>query len=80
MRDDPMNTICGAKTRGTGAPCQRYPKENGRCRLHGGLSTGARTIEGIMRLKKANTVHGCYSKEKILERSLFRKFFRDVSL
>lgn len=31
---------CGAKTR-SGEPCKRAPMANGRCRLHGGLSTGA---------------------------------------
>lgn len=31
---------CGAKTR-SGHPCKRAPMANGRCRLHGGLSTGA---------------------------------------
>lgn len=41
--------VCGARTR-SGTPCQRrdlYP--SGRCKLHGGLSTGPRTIEGIRR-------------------------------
>ncbi|MFB2683338.1 HGGxSTG domain-containing protein [Shewanella mangrovisoli] len=37
---------CGAKTR-SGHPCQRYGnKANGRCKLHGGRSTGAKTKEG----------------------------------
>lgn len=47
---------CGAKTR-TGLPCKApvvWDKEhdkprNGRCRMHGGLSTGARTPEGKRR-------------------------------
>jgi hypothetical protein len=29
--------------------------KNGRCRLHGGLSTGAKTAEGIERIRRANT-------------------------
>ncbi|MDW7774507.1 MAG: HGGxSTG domain-containing protein [Desulfobulbaceae bacterium] len=38
--------ICGAKTR-KGTPCkQRSLYSNGRCRFHGGLSTGPRTPEG----------------------------------
>ena len=45
--------LCGAKTR-KGTPCQAPPvwdKEhnrprNGRCRMHGGLSTGPKTPEG----------------------------------
>jgi hypothetical protein len=44
---------CGAKTR-QGTPCQapavwdreRDRPRNGRCRMHGGLSTGPRTPEG----------------------------------
>ena len=42
----PVVILCGAKTR-TGAPCKRQPiPGKKRCRNHGGLSTGARTIEG----------------------------------
>lgn len=41
--------ICGAKTR-TGAPCKRKDMlKGGRCRLHGGLSTGPKTLEGKRR-------------------------------
>lgn len=29
---------CGAKTRGTGDPCQNIAKPNGKCWLHGGLT------------------------------------------
>ena len=38
---------------------------NGRCRMHGGMSTGPRTIEGRTRMKAANTKHGRYSAEVI---------------
>jgi hypothetical protein len=48
---------CGARTR-SGQPCQALPvwdkvkdrPRNGRCRLHGGLSTGPRTPEGRARV------------------------------
>jgi hypothetical protein len=41
--------ICGAKTR-KGTPCkQRGLYINGRCNLHGGLSTGPRTKRGKRR-------------------------------
>jgi hypothetical protein len=33
--------------------------------MHGGLSTGPRTAEGIERIRKARTVHGRYSAELI---------------
>jgi hypothetical protein len=36
---------------------------NGRCRMHGGLSTGARTAEGLERVRAAVTTHGRYSAE-----------------
>ena len=40
-------TLCGALTR-SGASCRRYGNlKSGRCRLHGGLSTGPRTKEGL---------------------------------
>lgn len=32
------NPVCGAKGKTTGKPCQQPPMENGRCRLHGGLT------------------------------------------
>ncbi len=45
MRD---KIICGAKTR-KDTPCQAKALANGRCRNHGGLSTGPRTPEGRAR-------------------------------
>lgn len=53
---------CGARCRSKGgAPCEaravwddeRNAPRNGRCRMHGGLSTGARTTEGRARLSEA---------------------------
>ena len=37
---------CGAHARTTGAPCKAKGLPNGRCKLHGGLSTGPRSAEG----------------------------------
>lgn len=37
---------CGAHARSTGAPCKAKALPNGRCKLHGGLSTGPKTLEG----------------------------------
>src|SRR6266581_7587144 len=42
---------CGAKTR-IGTPCQRrdvHHGPSGRCKLHGGLSTGPKTVDGKRR-------------------------------
>lgn len=41
-----MKKICGAFARSTGKPCQCKALANGRCRFHGGLSTGPTTPEG----------------------------------
>ena len=51
---------CGAKRR-DGRPCQTVPMANGRCRMHGGKSTGPRTPEGLERSRKANWKHGLAS-------------------
>ena len=37
---------CGAHARSTGRPCQAMALLNGRCRNHGGCSTGAKTQAG----------------------------------
>ena len=59
---------CGAKTR-RGSSCQRPAnKENGRCRLHGGASTGAKTEEGRARISAANLRHGKCTKDKLEKR------------
>jgi hypothetical protein len=54
---------CGARTRRTGCPCRAPAMRNGRCRLHGGKSTGPRTEEGRARIRAARTRHGRYSAE-----------------
>ena len=56
---------CGACTR-AGATCRQPAMANGRCRFHGGLSTGPRTAEGRARCARARRTHGGYSRE-ILE-------------
>ena len=59
---------CGAKTR-KGTECQRPAnKRNGRCRVHGGASTGPRTDEGRARISDANLRHGRYTKDKLKKR------------
>ena len=37
---------CGAYARTTGNPCKAKALQNGRCKLHGGMSTGPKTNEG----------------------------------
>src|SRR6202162_2366849 len=67
---------CGAKNR-RDASCQCPAMRNGRCRLHGGLSTGPKTPEGIERIRRAATKHGMYSAAAITERKRFRDMFKD---
>jgi hypothetical protein len=40
---------CGAHRKRDGQPCTVKPRANGRCRLHGGMSTGPKTPEGQAR-------------------------------
>ena len=53
---------CGAWTR-SARPCRGPAMSNGRCRMHGGTSTGPRTAEGLARLREARTIHGGCSAE-----------------
>ena len=43
--------LCGARTR-VGGRCRRRSMRNGRCRLHGGCSTGPKTAAGRARLSE----------------------------
>ena len=49
---------------------------NGRCRLHGGLSTGPKTEEGRDRIRLALLKHGRYTKEAEQERLEWRELVR----
>ena len=51
---------CGARARCGGA-CRQPAMANGRCRLHGGLSTGPRTPAGLARSRRARLTHGARS-------------------
>ncbi len=63
---------CGARSKRTGKPCQGAAMPNGRCKLHGGKSTGPRTPEGLERSRRANWKHGHFSREAKAERSRVR--------
>ncbi len=45
--------ICGAHRKQNGGTCQAPALRNGRCKLHGGKSTGPRTAEGRARIAAA---------------------------
>ena len=57
MIDNPMQSLCGAHCRTTGEPCKNYKMDNGRCRMHGGKSTGR------------PKTHGNFTKEALAERA-----------
>ena len=66
---DWQGTRCEARTR-RGTLCQRPgTKQNGKCLLHGGRSTGPTTEDGKARLVASKTIHGRTSK---LERAKAR--------
>ena len=59
---------CGAKTR-QGSPCKRPAnKRNGRCRLHGGRSTGPKSADGRAKIAAANSTTGQHTKAMIARR------------
>jgi len=69
---------CGARAKSNNhQPCKRIARQNGRCHLHGGKSTGAKTQEGKLKQKMARWKHGYYSKEALEERRLFKQIFKD---
>jgi hypothetical protein len=47
--------------------------KNGRCRLHGGKSTGPKTPEGKQKAAQANHKHGEYSQENVALKAMMRE-------
>ena len=74
--------VCGAHARSTGKPCQcKQVYRSGRCKFHGGLSTGPRTPEGKQRAIKAMHDGLRRSREqKTAQHRVTRKHTRDVVL
>jgi hypothetical protein len=59
---------CGARTRAGGA-CRQPAMANGRCRLHGGKSTGPRTPAGLAASRAARLRHGGHAGALVALRS-----------
>ena len=55
---------CGAITRRSTLCKRPGNKTTGRCRLHGGCSTGPRTEDGLAKLAKSKTIHGRFTKSE----------------
>ena len=63
-----VKVFCNAYSRSTRKPCIAKAFPNGRCRNHGGLSTGPKTIEGKRRIALATQARMvCGQKEKAQE-------------
>lgn len=60
---------CGAYARQTGKPCKAWAMDNGRCRLHGGKSTGAKKPH-------KRITHGLRTKEAVKYRRETRELLR----
>jgi hypothetical protein len=63
---------CAARTRSV-RPCRSPAMPNGRCRMHGGSSTGPKTAEGLARIRAARTTHGMRTAEMEQMRKLVRE-------
>jgi hypothetical protein len=50
-----------------------FGQANGRCRMHGGASTGPRTVEGLARSQRARWKHGLYSADSLAEQKRVRE-------
>ncbi|WP_339236878.1 phage terminase small subunit [Oceanobacillus sp. FSL W7-1281] len=60
MQNEPhANNLCGAKTR-SGEPCKNKAMPNGRCRMHGGKSTGAPPAK--LKKNTNSKKHGLFAK------------------
>jgi hypothetical protein len=69
--------LCKAKSKQSGQQCKNFAiKGKQVCSIHGGKSTGAKTIEGKHRLKMASWKHGMRSKEAIQEAREVRELIR----
>lgn len=54
---------------------------NGRCRMHGGASTGPTSAEGVARILVAKLVHGRYTAKMVQLRRMLaaeRRAFREL--
>ncbi len=72
---------CGAKGKRTGQPCRGAAMPNGRCRMHGGTSTGARTLEGKARCRAAPRKHGwrdAAARDRARERAEARRLVATI--
>ncbi len=76
----PINSsvrLCGAQARQNNhQPCRQPAMKNGRCRLHGGKSTGPKTQQGQNKSALANYKNGLYTEVAYAERMHIRMMMR----
>lgn len=65
-----LHPKCGAKCRTTGNQCRNPTMKNGRCRMHGGKSTGRPIIHGRNTKKKKRQQAEVRELLRTLEKSL----------
>lgn len=68
MKGNPMQARCGAHCRTTGNPCLNFQMPNGRCRMHGGKSSGRPQTSGA------------YVAQVILERQEMNSLLKEVNM
>ena len=61
-----LHPKCGAYARTTGKPCKNPAMKNGRCRMHGGKSSGRPII------------HGLYTKERKRRNAAIRQHLKNL--
>lgn len=70
--------ICQAKSKQSGQQCNNFATKGKQvCHIHGGLSTGAKTLEGKAKQKMASWKHGLRSKESRDENRMIRNFIKE---
>ncbi len=69
---------CGARTRSSHS-CLSPAMKNGRCRMHGGKSTGPKTREGLEKSRRARWKNGFYSQKLRQERKQLRDLFKNAN-
>lgn len=67
---------CNAHARSTNSPCRAKALANGRCKCHGGLSTGPKTSEGKAKIAQA-TKQRMASGQSKLARNGFQRWLNN---
>ncbi len=69
---------CNARSKRTGQACRQPAMANRKCRLHGGLSTGPKTLDGRERSRKTRWEHGFYSVDAKQERKSLTDLLKET--